>query len=155
MKINDLVFGEIEYEYIWSKNITIKFVDKENEISLMINGDEDGEFEEEQYIAYKSLMEKWDYIQDNILDSILNYYKEKRHELGYDIEKNEAYIPIETKEELLKNIVLTGIIIPYSGVYDGRESGVTFDCTWDKENGIGVYLVDEKVIEVGYQDIVM
>ena len=58
MKINDLVFGEIEYEYIWSKNITIKFVDKENEISLMINGDEDGEFEEEQYIAYKSLMEK-------------------------------------------------------------------------------------------------
>lgn len=56
---------------------------------------------------------------------------------------------------MLQNITLTGIVIPYSGTYEGRESGLVFDCTWDVENGLGVYLVDEKVMEVGEQDILM
>ena len=35
----------------------------------------------------------------------------------------------------------------------GREIGITFKCTWDIENGVGVRLLNEKVVEVGYQDI--
>ncbi|AAK79613.1 ADP-heptose:LPS heptosyltransferase [Clostridium acetobutylicum] len=155
MRINDSIFGELEYDYIWTKDVIIDFLGKETEISLMVNGDEDGVFEEEQYIAYTLLMKKWSNLQEEILEAILNYYKSKRHELGYDIENYEKYPLIENIENLLKNITLVGIVIPYSGAYDGRECGVTFDCTWDNENGIGVCLVDEKVIEVGYQDVVM
>ncbi|WWU65526.1 DUF2004 domain-containing protein [Clostridium baratii] len=155
MKINDLIFGELEYEYIWYKNITIEFCGSLTEIILMINGDEDGDFEEEQYKAYNSLIEKWSDLQEDILDSILKYYKDQRHQLGYDIENNEKYPLIETREKLLQNITLAGIVIPYSGTYEGRESGLTFDCTWDEENGVGVYLLDENIIEVGYQDIIL
>lgn len=155
MRINDSIFGELEYNYIWSKDIIIDFLGKETEINLMINGDEDGEFEEEQYIAYNSLMKNWSCLQEDILESILEYYKAKRHELGYDIEGNEKYPLIETIEKLLQNITLVGIVIPYSGAYEGKECGVIFDCTWDYENGIGICLVDEKVIEVGYQDVVI
>lgn len=153
MRISDSIFGELEYDYIWSKDIIVGFLGKEVEISLMINGDEDGIFEEEQYIAYTSLMKKWSSLQEEISEEILNYYKAKRHELGYDIEYNERYPLIETIERLLQNINLVGIIIPYSGAYDGRECGLTFDCTWDEENGVGLRLNDEQVIEVGYQDI--
>lgn len=28
-----------------------------------------------------------------------------------------------------------------------------FDCSWDKENGLGLRLVNEEIMEVGYQDV--
>ena len=86
MSINNEIFGELEYDYIWYKDIEIEFLGKKNKIVLMVDGDEDGEFEEEQYIAYKILMEKWNGLQDILLQEILNYYNVIRHELGYDIE---------------------------------------------------------------------
>ena len=155
MKINDLVFGELEYDYIWFKEITIKFLKEDIKIALMVNGDEDGEFEDEQYLAYKKLMENWNDIQEDILNKILEYYNLSREELGYSTDSNKDYPNIDNINQIAKKINLVGIIIPYSGAYDGRECGLTFECTWDNENGIGVYLVDEQIIEVGYQDIVM
>lgn len=52
MIINDVVFGELEYNYGWVKYTTIEFYGKEAEIALMVKGEEDGKFDEEQYIAY-------------------------------------------------------------------------------------------------------
>ena len=46
MKINDEVFGELEYDYVWSRDTTIEFCGKEADIALMIDGEEDGEFSE-------------------------------------------------------------------------------------------------------------
>lgn len=153
VRINDSIFGELEYDYIWSKDIIVDFLGKEVEISLMINGDEDDVFEEEQYIAYTSLMKKWSSLQEEISEEILNYYKAKRHELGYDIEFNQHYPEIKSTKELLSYITLVGIKVPYANIYGGRSIGITFDCTWDEENGVGLRLNDEQVIEVGYQDI--
>lgn len=153
MTKNDSVFGELEYNYIWSKDTTINFLGKETMIALIVKGDEDGKFDEEQYIAYKSLMEKWDELQESFLQPILDYYKQTRYELGYDIEFNENYPLIETIDKLLENIKLVGIVIPYAGSFEGRDIGITFDCTWDEENGLGIRVVNEKVIEVGYQDV--
>ncbi|EAA0025481.1 DUF2004 domain-containing protein, partial [Listeria monocytogenes] len=56
-------------------------------------------------------------------------------------------------EEMLEHITLVGIKVPYGELYGGRSIGISFDCTWDSENGIGIRLSDEKVIEVGYQDV--
>lgn len=53
MKINDPIFGKLEYDYIWSKDATINFFGKEVEVSLIIEGVEDGEFEDDQYKAYQ------------------------------------------------------------------------------------------------------
>lgn len=129
MNVDDPIFGELEYSHVWSKDTTINFGGKENKIALMIKGDEDSEFHEEQYIAYKSLMEKWEELQQYILKSILKYYKEKRHELGYDVKYNKNYPLIETTDKLLENIILVGIIVPYAGSFDGRDMGIIFDCT--------------------------
>lgn len=143
----------MEFDYTWFKYIPISFFNQEQNIILMIAGDEDAEFEEGQHDAYKALMDKWDSLHISFLKPILDYYNEKRTELGYQIEFNENYPPIESNEELLKHITLVGIKVPYADIYGGRSIGISFDCSWDSENGLGLRLNNEQVIEVGYQDI--
>ncbi len=153
MTINDEVFGELDYQYQWVGYRTIKFLGKDTEIALMIGGEEDGEFEDGQYVAYNSLMDNWEQIQYSILQSIFDYYKEKRKELGYDVSLNVDYPLIKTIEQLIEHITLVGISVPYDFLREGRDIGLSFDCSWDEENGLGVRLINEKVEEVGYQDV--
>jgi len=153
MIINDAVFGELEYNYGWIRYTTIDFWGKEFEIALMVSGEEDGKFVEEQYIAYNSLMQNWEQVQQGFLQMILDYYIEKRYELGYDVAFNENYPLIETTEQLLEMISLVGIHVPYANLFEGRDIGITFDCTWDEENGLRLRLVNEEIVKVGYQDV--
>ncbi|PFD27830.1 DUF2004 domain-containing protein [Bacillus cereus] len=155
MRINDSVFGKLEYDFIWSKDTTISFFGNEVEIALIVKGDESGQFNEEQYVAYTSLMQNWEHLQQSFLQPILEYYKQERHELGYDIEVNESYPLVETTDQILEMINLDGIIVPYAGIFEGRDIRITFKCTWDIENGLGLRLLDEQVTEVGYQDVVI
>lgn len=153
--IHDNVFGELEFDYTWFKYTPMFFFDKEQNIILMVAGDEEGEFEEGQYDAYKALMNQWDSLPKTLLNPILDYYNEKREELGFHIESNENYPAIESVEELLTHITLTGIKVPYANIYGERSIGISFDCSWDLENGLGLRLNNEQVIKVGYQDIVV
>ncbi|WHX47204.1 DUF2004 domain-containing protein [Paenibacillus woosongensis] len=155
MKINDSVFGELEYDYVWSRNITIDFCGTETNIALMVDGDEDGEFSDKQYASYNSLIENWGHLQQYILQPILDYYKQKRFELGYDISHNENYPLIDNIDDLLKNIKLVGIFVPSARRFEGRYIGLTFDCRWDEENGVGIRLIDEEVTRIGYQDVAL
>lgn len=153
MMINDSIFGEIEYDYIWFRRSKIKFFYNEVDIMLMIAGDDDGQFEDGQYESYQALINKWNKIQETFLEPILEYYKQKRKELGYDIQLNKNYPEIKSTKELLNYITLVGIKVHYSDIYGGRSIGITFDCSWDEENGLGLRLNNEEVIDVGYQDI--
>ncbi|MDF2084843.1 DUF6985 domain-containing protein [Bacillus pseudomycoides] len=153
MVINDEVFGELDYQYKWLGYRTVKFLGKDIEIALLVGGTEDGEFDEGQYAAYNSLIHNWEQIQHSILHSILDYYKQKRHELGYDVAFNEEYPLIETVDQLIEHIILVGISVPYDFLREGRDIGISFDCSWDEENGLGVRLINEKVDEIGYQDV--
>ncbi|MDR9856630.1 DUF2004 domain-containing protein [Paenibacillus sp. VCA1] len=155
MKKNDPIFGDLEYNYSWSKDTTILFFGRETEITLMIDGEEDGKFDEEQYAAYQALMKSWEQLHENFLEPILKYYQQKRHELGYDIALNENYPLVETADQILEMIVLDGIVVPYGDIREGRDIGILFNCTWDQENGLGLRLLNEEVIDVGYQDIVI
>ena len=153
MKINDSVFGELEYDFVWSKDTSVVFLGNEVEMALIVKGAEDGKFDKEQYAAYTSLMQNWEQLQQSLLQSILDYYKQERQDLGYDIEVNEHYPLVETTNEISEMISLDGIVVPYVGSFDGRDIGLTFNCTWDIENGLGIRLLNEKVAEVGYQDV--
>ncbi len=153
MMINDKVFGELDYQYKWIGYRTVKFLDKDTKISLLVGGTEDGDFDEGQYMAYNLLMDNWEQIQYSILQPILDYYKQKRQELGYDDVFSVGYPLIETVDQLIEHITLVGITVPYDFLREGRDIGVSFDCSWDEENGLGVRLINEKVDEVGFQDV--
>lgn len=153
MSINDKVFGELDYQLKWIGYRTIKFLGENTEIALLVAGEDDGEFDEGQYEAYTSLMENWELIEQPLLQSILEYYHQKRHELGYDVSFNEYYPPINTVDQLRNHIMLVGISVPYDFLREGNDIGISFDCSWDEENGIGIRLINEKVEEIGYQDV--
>lgn len=154
MKIQDPIFGELSFNhFFWCRDTFIEFCGKETEISLMIDGEEDGEFSEKQYASYNALMQNWGKLQSEILESILDYYKQLRTEQEFDVSSNENYPLIETIDELLKHIKLVGIDVLSAKFFEGRYIGLTFDCTWDEENGVGIRLIDEKVVKVGYQDV--
>lgn len=155
MTINDPIFGELEFEYGWIKGTVVRFGGKETETYLIIDGEEDGVFDEEQKIAYQALMQNWNELQSRLLQSILDYYKQERQKLGYDIEGIVSYPFVETTNEMVEMISLDAIVVPFTGIFDGRHIGILFTCTWDTENGIGLRLINEKVTEVGYQDIVI
>ena len=155
MKKNDEVFGELDYEYVWYRNMKEMFLGNEVEISLIVKGDEKGEFEEGQYVAYKSFIGSAGKIYEDSIKSILDYYQETREELGYEEEFNEDYPLIETVEDILKHVTFSGIVVGYPVEPDEREIGLTFECTWNEEDGVGVMIINEKVDEVGYQDITM
>jgi len=154
--MND-VFGELEFDdiYIWWGETTINFMGKEENIQLSVMAEEDGEFEAGQYDAYKELISKWNDIQKDVLTSILDYYNEKRCELGYDVEDDEYYPEIKSTEELLEHITLVGIKVPYADAYGGRSIGIFFDCSWNEEDGVGIRLNNEEVVMVGYQDVAL
>lgn len=63
------------------------------------------------------------------------------------------YPEIETIGQLVKHIMLVGLSIPYDILRDGRDIGLSFDCSWDEEDGLGVRLINEKVDDVGHQEI--
>ncbi|MGE6230385.1 DUF6985 domain-containing protein [Paenibacillus chitinolyticus] len=153
--INDPIFGELEYDYAWFKDTVIEFCGKQFEISLSVSGEKDGKFLEKQYIAYQSFIKNWEQIQQNILQSLLDYYIQKRHELGYDVSFDENYPLIETIDQLLERISLVGVSVLYTKSLEGRYIGLSFDSTWDEENGLGVLLINEEVARVGYQDVAM
>ena len=151
--IQDKVFGIIEYDGFWSKNMKINFFKKPTEVCLIISGDETGKFTDGQYAAYTTLIKDWDKIQSKLLDAVLEYYKKERYEIGCDIEDDELYPQIETADQLLEYITLVGIFVRHS--LKDREIGITFDCTWDDENGVGLKLKNEEVVRSGYQDTAM
>ncbi|GAB1764605.1 hypothetical protein PMEGAPL125_10250 [Priestia megaterium] len=115
----------------------MEFFENEVKVALIVRGESDGEFEEEQYRAYNFLLERWQQLQQSMLESILDYYKQKRYELGYDVEFNEKYPLIETATKILEKITLAGIFVPDHDLNDFLDIGLTFDCTWDVENGLG------------------
>ncbi|MGE7218926.1 DUF6985 domain-containing protein [Priestia koreensis] len=156
MKMNDAVFGELEFNgYDWIGYKNMDFFGTEVRVAVIVSGEDEEQFEAGQYGAYNFLIEKWDQLQQSILKAILDYYKQERYELGYEVEPNETYPLIETATQLLKQITLVGIFVPDNDLINLFDIGLTFDCTWDMENGLGICLKKGEVTQVGYQDVVL
>ena len=142
--MTDPVFGNLEYEYGWNGTVEIDCFGKMEEIDLT----------EQQRSSYKAFMAAWSSIMDDVALAIAKYYISLRKELGYDQEYNSCYPPIDHPSDVLGMISLDQMVIPDDGIYDGRCVCLAFSCSWDDENGLGIRFLDEKIDEIGYQDIV-
>lgn len=76
-----------------------------------------------------------------------------RNKLGYDDNNDENYPAISNIEDIKNRITLDSIVVPLSGIYEDRSVALAFHCEWDTENGLGIILVNEKIYDIGYQDI--
>ncbi|OZQ57728.1 DUF6985 domain-containing protein [Paenibacillus taichungensis] len=156
--LNHELFGEISYDLYWSGQQKMKIFGKEKVIILSIDGNEEGEFHDVQKEAYTNLVENIDDIITKVEEAIFDYYqevyKDYREMVGEDESDNIAPI-IENKEELGHLVEPTQLIIRRVRKNGVRRIGLLFNCTWEIEHGLAVKIEDEKIVEVGFQDIVL
>ena len=60
IQIKHEIFGKLSYDYGWKRDIIIDLFGNERYITLIIDGDDDAEFEEAQINAYKKFLENID-----------------------------------------------------------------------------------------------
>lgn len=151
------VFGNLDFsEDFWHGNLTIDFFKNTCNVELFVYVDEGEDFEQIQIDSFSEFMKKWDDIQHDVAEKLLNYYKTERKSLGYDKEANELYPDIDSVDEVLKMVNIVGLIVPYPAVcdvFEGRSIMIAMNCTWDIENGIGIRFLNEVIDEIGYQDV--
>lgn len=146
----DKVFGEVEFDYDWIGKIEIDWFGQKKEISLIISGEEDGGFDDVQYESYNEFIRSWPEIENELLKRVLDYYEELKDERGED---SDSYPVIDNTEDIKKMITIDALTVPLPDVFEGRSVALAFSCSWDEENGLGIRFINEKITEVGYQDV--
>jgi hypothetical protein len=106
-----------------------------------------------QISAFCDLIARWDDVMHTMRDGILANWTQELAECGHEPEYN-ALCPSE--RQLANRTELTGIIVSYM---NGQEwcnyIGLLAECSWSLEHGLGVRIVDGRIVEIGYQDIVI
>lgn len=157
-KINDDLFGEIEFDMYWSGKTSITMFGKKREVILSIDGEEDANFSPIQREAYTNFMSNMDGIMDAVELGIFEYYEdnyEEYRDMAGEVEADKIAPEISTIKELGNLVIPTQLIIRRVRKNGVRRIGLVCDCTWDIDNGVGVRIDNEKVEEVDYQDIVL
>ena len=146
-------YSKFKYVGSWIGDIELIIEDKPVEIGITLDGDET-RIAEAAKEALEWYLENRGSMREELLSRILDYYCDERESLGYDIEENEEYPLVSDISEISRMISLVAINIPDQKMF---KKGVflIFECSWDKENGVGVRIVDEKIAKVDYQDIAL
>ncbi|AJS61116.1 DUF6985 domain-containing protein [Paenibacillus sp. IHBB 10380] len=155
----DELFGEIVYEDLWIGTTEITMFGKNPKILLNIYGEENEEITPNQRDAFSQFKANITNIVKESEDEIFKYYLENFEDyraMQSDSEEVEKIAPkISSIEELGKLVTPTCLLIRYDFDDGIRRVGILCDCTWEREHGLGISIEDEKVLEVGLQDIVL
>ena len=156
--INHNILGELYYNNGWYKEIKLSLFGKLQKMGLIIEGDEDAQFENSQIEAYKEFMKNKDILLKKCEEESYEYYQnvclDYRDRLGNEFKDKLA--PIVSNQDRLNNLVdPKQILFPMTFGSDIREFGILCECTWEEEHGLAIKYQDEKVVEVGYQDIII
>ena len=105
-----------------------------------------GKRENELVMVTEAGFAPYEYYQNVCLD-----YRDR---LGNEFKDKLA--PIVSNQDRLNNLVdPKQILFPMTFGSDIREFGILCECTWEEEHGLAIKYQDEKVVEVGYQDIII
>lgn len=157
IEIDDKVFGKIVYDIYWKRPYSLFFLGKDRYITLVIDGDKDGDFEDSQYKAFKWFEESKSSLMIDVENRLYEYYlanlSENRARFGD--QADELSPMIFSKDGLEGLLQLKQAIVMESFDLDDLSVGLIFDSKWEPELGVGVKIVNGKLAEVGHQDIVL
>ncbi len=156
-EINHEVLGRIKFDYSWEGERKVSFFGENRLITLIINGEGDEDFEQNQIDAFVKFFDDNENLLLKAEDEIYEYYQDVCLDYRERLEDSaDEFAPIiSNKEEIAKLVELNQIIIPYSFGKDVRIVGLLLNCTWEPEHGLAVKFENERIVEVGYQDIVL
>lgn len=156
--INDEVFGCLKYDCYWERVYLITMFNRKIDIYLSVTGEEDEEIEEAQRNAFLYFEANKESIIKNAEEELLKYYIQNYEEFadGINEEKLREVLPrISTVKELGKIIEPTMIKFPYSFGSNMNKFGILFGCEWDDEGGIAIRFENQKIVEIGPDDIML
>ncbi len=145
--IND-VFGELIYENLfWRRLYLTEIFGKQINIQLVVDSyddnDDGSDITTNQREAFLNFEKNKKDIIEEIEQAVLSYYKK--------ITNNQMV----SFEDIREMVNLKYLKVIYTEIGEDRELGFIFDASFDPELGIGVLVSNERVVEVGVQDIVL
>ena len=138
-KINDPVFGEMEYKHRWIKKEKITLLDKEYDLSIIAvaySGDQICDEQRNAYTAFKGKLEKISRRMPGMVEEYVEVNKS-------DIE--EHFAGIGNPEDAIKFVKPVSVMFARDG-----KTVIMCNVEWDEENGIGIEVAPE--YKVGLQD---
>lgn len=90
-----------------------------------------------------------------LLNAVLEAYPDFRRQFfkDHDIKQNEGGLPTITSEDgLAKVIALEQIYVHQISKNGVPYVGYQFSCSWDEEHGLGVLMLDRRVVAIGGAD---
>lgn len=150
-------FGDLQFGIYWSRPFKIGFLGKEREVELVVDGDEDSDFEPTQHAAFVEFERLLPELMDDVEDQLFTHYVQERDELctRYSNRADEVCPIIDDARELDRLLTLKQVIVMESLGSDERRIGLVLDAVFEPELGIGVKIIDGKVSEIAEQDIVL
>lgn len=152
MNIN---FENYIYNGAWYGTEKVEFNGQSFDVDVQIDGYDESIIPESGKSVFLNFLHKLNGYTAKIAEAVFQYYCVRREELGYLDEFNADYPAISKSEEILKMITLIGITVPDQDDYDEAAISLVFNCTWDKENGVGICFIGEDIDDIGFQDIAM
>lgn len=159
LKINDNLFGKLEYDDSWIGSMKLPFFSEEILAEVVIECYEDEEITNLQKDAFKLLLSLKDQLMSSSEQAIYEHYTkvcpDYRNKFGSKFEDKWAPI-INQPDQLKENIQLKTVFFPQSSKTNTSTIfGLLFSCTWEPELGLAVKFIDGAVVEVGHQDIIL
>jgi len=154
----DELFGTIIFEDLWKGETNITMFGRSENATLYINGEENNEITSNQREAFLNFQSNMDKIMSEAEASIFKYYQSICEDYRAMTTSDEADIvapKISSERELSRLVKPTSLLIRYDFEDGIRRVGVLCDCTWEPEHGLGISIENEKIIEIGFQDIVL
>lgn len=108
-----------------------------------------------QLQALKELLDESPKIFRKLEEQLFHYYQEQREENKYEDYYKEFFPEISSPKELEKYMYFRSIKVSYYDDDWSKFIGFIIDCDWDKQLGIGVKLIKNRVREISVQDIVL
>jgi hypothetical protein len=141
-KINDAVFGEMEYSHGWKKSEEIKFWDECRDLKIIASAFAGNAINDIQRANYEFFKSEISEISKCSLEAVKEYMVRLSGEL-HDISYKS-----------LTDVYVKGIVKPTSVIFQEDGSfGLLCDFDWDNEHGLGVQIKPE--YKAGTQDILL
>ena len=125
----------------------------EREVVLIIPSDH-GKVQSWQLDVAQKFTQKELLLKEEVFQKIFDYYQQQVSDLRVQFgDSADKMAPeIDNAEQIKKIITPTGI---YIGELDASEEavGLLFECSWEPEHGLGVFIKNWNVEEVGCQDL--
>lgn len=161
MELNHHIFGKLTFNYGWTRELTVTIFGEQYVLEMIIDADEDGEFEVNQERAYTFFKEHLDEMIKEANTAVVSYYHNEISEIvsGYtDSNEKQFFLDkIGNEEEIFSLLKPKQIVFPLTFDETAEEVGFLCDCDcdWDKDNGLGIKFTNGLLSEIGPQDILL